>query len=95
MQATGLRRATKLAAAAIGGVVAWQAWQRWRLARADRASQAGDRASGLASTVGVAPIDPEPTTQIAGEGIDPDADPSAPPRLDDVIGAGVRGRATT
>ena len=42
-------------------------------------------ARGLASTVGVAPIDPQPITQLAGEGIDPDQDTSRPPPAADIV----------
>ena len=81
-----------LAGAVIGGVAAWRAWQRYRLRSADQAGTDEARASGLAQTVGVAAIDPEPITQIAAEGIDLEARPAHPPRLDDVIGEDVRGR---
>ena len=37
------------------------------------------------SAVGVAPIDPQPITQLAGEGIDPDQDTTRPPPAADIV----------
>jgi hypothetical protein len=55
-----------------------------------RPGKGGDPASTVAaaSGVGIMPIDPESITQIAGEGIDLDAQVSRPAPLDEVVGRG-------
>ncbi|HVV85289.1 MAG TPA: hypothetical protein VHE35_19640 [Kofleriaceae bacterium] len=102
MPATGWRRIVLGAGLVAGAVTAWWLWQRSRAAaRAAAAAAAAGadepdaRAEGLAQTVGVASVDPGPLTQVAADGIDLDADPSPPPRLDDVVDPAVRDRAST
>jgi hypothetical protein len=78
------------AAFATGAAAAIRAATRQRRAvtgagRADPASTVA-----AASGVGIMPIDPEPITQIAGEGIDLDAQVARPAPLDEVIGRGYR-----
>ncbi len=90
MLAKRVKQVLVMAGVVAGGVAVWRGVQRWRLRQLEQASDPAAQATGLASMVGVSPVDPQPMTQIAGEGIDLDAVPAPSRRLDDVIGEPAR-----
>jgi hypothetical protein len=80
-----------IAAGAAGVTVAIRAARARQLAAKGRHRfDPGEAAVNAAGGPGIAPIDPQPMTQIAGEGIDLDAPTGRLPRLDEVVGPGLR-----
>ena len=86
------RLLTILAIAAAGAGTAILISRR-RARRAMRDAHPVEYAGEMAMDVGIAPVDPEPMTQVTGEGIDPDMDVQLPDELRAILSPGFVNRA--
>jgi hypothetical protein len=77
------------AAGAAAAILISRRRARRAMAAADPVEYAGE----MAMDVGIAPVDPEPMTQVTGEGIDPDMDVQLPEELRAILSPGFANRA--